>query len=112
MGQTACREEGVGRCADAGYGATVGNGGWYGAVEDAAPKVGVVAEEMVDWCFSSLVGSDAEPVLKLAGPLFGCFVGMLMFGRRGSKSDIGLSFCGGDSDVGWCLLFDLARRQG
>ena len=53
MGQTACWEEGVGRCANAGCGATVGNDGWDGAVKDAAPKVGVVVEEM--WNLASVV---------------------------------------------------------
>ena len=112
MGWTACWEGGVGRCAGTGCGAAVGNSGWDGTVEDAAPKFGVVVEVMVESCFSGFVGSDAVPVLESAGPLVGCFVVMLMFGGRGSKSDGGSSSRGGDSDVGWCLLFNLARRWG
>ena len=69
-------------------------------------------EEMVESCFIVFVGSDVAPVLESVGPLVGCFVVMLMFGGRGNKSDGGLSSRGGDSDVGWCLLFDLARRRG
>ena len=56
---------------------------------DAAPKVGVVVEEMVESCFIVFVGSDVAPVLESVGPLVGCFVVMLMFGGRGNKSDGG-----------------------